>query len=155
MEVGEGMEGGGRMKGKESVTEEGKINMTNQREIQEEREMQDEERERGNGGGEREREKEQEKKMGEEREKEREKERRERERERERRELRKKLVALGVDSGDIILFNRKCSTMSLYGAMVCAGAKVLANSDYDHLGVVIRHANGQLFVLEANVGKRS
>eukprot|EP00899_Mesostigma_viride_P003093 jgi/Mesvir1/12785/Mv22838-RA.1 len=57
----------------------------------------------------------------------------------------------GLDSGDIVLFNRSCMAMPPYGAVICAGAKLLSNSKWDHLGIVIRRENGDLYLLEATV----
>lgn len=34
------------------------------------------------------------------------------------------LVPNDLDTGDILLFSRRCSDMSLFGAMLCYGAKV-------------------------------
>lgn len=59
----------------------------------------------------------------------------------------------GLDSGDIVLFNRRCTAMSLAGASLCIVSKLFSNSQWDHVGVVIRHpATGELFFLEADFG---
>ena len=34
------------------------------------------------------------------------------------------LVPNDLDTGDILLFSRRCSDLSLFGAMLCYGAKV-------------------------------
>ena len=34
------------------------------------------------------------------------------------------VVPNDLDTGDILLFSRRCSDMSLFGAMLCYGAKV-------------------------------
>lgn len=59
----------------------------------------------------------------------------------------------GLDSGDIVLFNRRCTSMSLTGAALCIVAKLFSNSQWDHVGVVVRHpATGELLFLEADFG---
>lgn len=59
----------------------------------------------------------------------------------------------GLDSGDIVLFNRRCTSMSPSGAVLCFVAKVFSNSIWDHVGVVIRDPRtGELLFLEADFG---
>ena len=59
----------------------------------------------------------------------------------------------GLDSGDIVLFNRRCLSMPPAGAALCAVSKLFSNSAWDHVGVVIRHpATGELLFLEADFG---
>lgn len=59
----------------------------------------------------------------------------------------------GLDSGDVVLFNRRCSSMSVKGAILCGISKAFSNSQWDHVGVVIRHpATGELLFLEADFG---
>ena len=57
-----------------------------------------------------------------------------------------------LDTGDIILFNRPCLSMGFYGGLICAGAKIIGRSPWDHVGVIIRHPElDTLFVLEASL----
>lgn len=59
----------------------------------------------------------------------------------------------GLDSGDIVLFNRRCMSMSIAGAALCVVAKLFDNSQWDHVGVVVRHPDtGELLFLEADFG---
>lgn len=59
----------------------------------------------------------------------------------------------GLDSGDIVLFNRRCLSMPPAGAALCALAKFSHNSRWDHVGVVVRDpASGELLFLEADFG---
>eukprot|EP00178_Gracilaria_changii_P014614 TRINITY_DN410_c0_g1_i1.p1 TRINITY_DN410_c0_g1~~TRINITY_DN410_c0_g1_i1.p1 ORF type:complete len:1185 (+),score=147.68 TRINITY_DN410_c0_g1_i1:282-3836(+) len=59
----------------------------------------------------------------------------------------------GLDSGDIVLFNRRCTSMPLAGAVLCKVSKLFSNSQWDHVGIVIRHpATGELLFLEADFG---
>jgi CRP-like cAMP-binding protein len=59
----------------------------------------------------------------------------------------------GLDSGDVVLFNRRCMSMSPQGAALCAVAKLLSNSRWDHVGVVVRHPTSkELLFLEADFG---
>jgi len=58
-----------------------------------------------------------------------------------------------VDSGDIVLFNRRCTSMPPYGAAICIVAKFFSNSKWDHVGIVVRDPDSkQLFFLEADLG---
>ena len=59
----------------------------------------------------------------------------------------------GLDSGDIVLFNRRCSSMPVAGAALCVVSKLFSNSQWDHVGVVIRDPRtGELLFLEADFG---
>jgi cAMP-dependent protein kinase regulator len=59
----------------------------------------------------------------------------------------------GLDSGDVVLFNRRCMSMSPQGAALCAVAKLLSNSRWDHVGIVVRHPTSKdLLFLEADFG---
>lgn len=59
----------------------------------------------------------------------------------------------GLDSGDVVLFNRRCTSMPVTGALLCVVSKLFSNSQWDHVGVVIRHpATGELLFLEADFG---
>lgn len=59
----------------------------------------------------------------------------------------------GLDSGDIVIFNRRCMSMSVAGAALCLFAKLFSNSAWDHVGMVIRHPDtGELLFLEADFG---
>lgn len=45
----------------------------------------------------------------------------------------------GLDTGDLVLFDRPCLKMGgVFGAAVCAAAKVVGGSPFDHVGVVVR-----------------
>lgn len=58
---------------------------------------------------------------------------------------------LEIDTGDIVLFNRPCSQMSFFGALICFSTKMLAQSSWDHIGVVLKDESGDLFLLEAGI----
>lgn len=70
---------------------------------------------------------------------------------------------LHVDSGDIVVFDRACGSMSLYGAAICVCAKFFGNTQWDHNGVVIRDphyrassdndddGSGGLYLMEATL----
>lgn len=46
----------------------------------------------------------------------------------------------GLDTGDLVLFDRPCLKMGgFFGAAVCAAAKVMGSSPFDHIGVVVRN----------------
>lgn len=65
----------------------------------------------------------------------------------------KVILPAGLDSGDVVLFNRRCASMSVKGAILCGISKAFSNSQWDHVGVVIRHpATGELLFLEADFG---
>ncbi|BAM83499.1 similar to mitochondrial calcium-dependent solute carrier [Cyanidioschyzon merolae strain 10D] len=57
----------------------------------------------------------------------------------------------GLDAGDIVLFNRRCLAMAPLGALICAVAKAMSNSRWDHVGIVVRKEDGSLHLLEANL----
>uniref|UniRef100_M4B5R5 Cyclic nucleotide-binding domain-containing protein n=1 Tax=Hyaloperonospora arabidopsidis (strain Emoy2) TaxID=559515 RepID=M4B5R5_HYAAE len=78
------------------------------------------------------------------------------------RRVRRLLRALSLDTGDVLLFDRKCSSMGVYGGAICVCAKLLGQTHWDHTGVIVRisseeksseEKSGQeeeeLFVLEA------
>lgn len=45
----------------------------------------------------------------------------------------------GLDTGDLVLFDRPCLKMGgFFGAAICAAAKVVGGSPFDHVGVVVR-----------------
>lgn len=48
------------------------------------------------------------------------------------------ILPSGLDSGDIVLFNRRCLSMPPYGAAICGVAKLFSNSSWDHVGIVVR-----------------
>lgn len=68
---------------------------------------------------------------------------------------------LHVDTGDVIIFDRACSSMNAYGAAICVCAKFFGNTQWDHNGVVIRDPHydpandadnsGGLYLLEASL----
>lgn len=63
------------------------------------------------------------------------------------------VIPNGVDSGDIVLFNRRCWSMKPLGALLCLGSKAVSNSRYDHIGLVIKDPDtGELLFLEADFG---
>ena len=71
------------------------------------------------------------------------------------------LVPNDLDTGDILLFSRRCSDMNLFGACLCYGAKVRIivfshyqqqYSPWDHICVIVKNPeNGKLYALEAAV----
>ncbi|KAG7384629.1 hypothetical protein PHYPSEUDO_002443 [Phytophthora pseudosyringae] len=72
--------------------------------------------------------------------------------------VRQLLRDLRVDTGDVVLFDRKCSSMGLYGGAICACAKFFGQTQWDHNGVVVRAPSlapdaaspeDELFLLEA------
>jgi hypothetical protein len=60
--------------------------------------------------------------------------------------------AVRVDPGDVILFSRKCTTMDPISASICLGAKWGTLSEWDHVGIVTRNCEGELEIVEANIG---
>ncbi len=53
-----------------------------------------------------------------------------------------------LDTGDLVLFNRRCGAMGPVGAAVCTAAKLYGR--YDHLGVVVKEAGtGALMLIDA------
>ncbi|GAB5036577.1 mitochondrial carrier family [Nannochloropsis oceanica] len=54
-----------------------------------------------------------------------------------------------LETGDLVLFNRRCGAMGPVGAVVCQAAKLYGR--YDHLGVVVREEKegGRLMLLDA------
>ncbi|KAG2787517.1 hypothetical protein Pcac1_g2972 [Phytophthora cactorum] len=72
--------------------------------------------------------------------------------------VRQLLRDLRVDTGDVVLFDRKCSSMGLYGGAICVCAKFFGQTQWDHNGVVVRAPSlapdakspeDELFLLEA------
>ncbi|ETL78301.1 hypothetical protein L917_20856 [Phytophthora nicotianae] len=72
--------------------------------------------------------------------------------------VRQLLRDLHVDTGDVVLFDRKCSSMGLYGGAICVCAKFFGQTQWDHNGVVVRAPSlapnakspeDELFLLEA------
>ncbi len=43
-----------------------------------------------------------------------------------------------VDTGDILLYDRKCKTMSFNGAILCTLAKIASKSQWDHVVSVLQ-----------------
>ncbi len=67
--------------------------------------------------------------------------------------LKRSSCPAGLDSGDIVLFNRRCMSMAPTGAALCAVAKFFSNSAWDHVGIVVTDPNtGELLFLEADFG---
>lgn len=51
----------------------------------------------------------------------------------------------GLDTGDLILFDRPCLKMGgFFGAAICAAAKLMSGSPFDHIGVVVREREREL-----------
>ena len=50
-----------------------------------------------------------------------------------------------LDTGDIILFNRRCLSMNAFGALLCVSAKWFGQTVWDHIAVVVKR-NDQVFV---------
>lgn len=56
-----------------------------------------------------------------------------------------------IEAGDLLLVCRPCHRMDLFTMSLCYGAKVLGNTDWDHLGIVVEDPEShELFLLEAN-----
>eukprot|EP00903_Cladosiphon_okamuranus_P018581 g17104.t1 len=56
-----------------------------------------------------------------------------------------------LDTGDLVLFDRPCLKMGgFFGAAVCAAAKVMSGSPFDHVGVVVKDENGLNTMVEAS-----
>ncbi|KAF0696241.1 Aste57867_12999 [Aphanomyces stellatus] len=64
-------------------------------------------------------------------------------------DLMKLLDQMQLDTGDVVLFDRKCSAMSLYGGLICYSAKAWGGTRWDHNGVVVKTDDGKLMFLEA------
>ena len=47
-------------------------------------------------------------------------------------------ILTGLDTGDLVLFDRPCSKMGSIIGIVCSTAKVVGGSPFDHIGVVVR-----------------
>jgi len=62
---------------------------------------------------------------------------------------RQELDALGLETGDLVLFDRRCSSMSPSGCVLCVCAKLVSGSRWDHIGIVVQDPLGQLRLLEA------
>ncbi|CAH0479416.1 unnamed protein product [Peronospora belbahrii] len=52
--------------------------------------------------------------------------------------LRQLLQDLHINTGDVVLFDRQCSSMGLYGSALCICAKFFGQTQWDHNGVIIR-----------------
>lgn len=72
--------------------------------------------------------------------------------------VRQLLRDLNIDTGDVVLFDRSCSSMGLYGGAICVCAKLFGQTQWDHNGVVVRAPwlapdaqtpEDELFLLEA------
>ena len=51
----------------------------------------------------------------------------------------------GLDTGDLVLFDRPCLKMGgFFGAAICAAAKVVGGSPFDHIGVVVRKTEREI-----------
>ena len=59
-------------------------------------------------------------------------------------ELARMLEELQLDTGDVVLFDRKCNLMSVYGAVICHGAKLVGQTRWDHNGVIYKTDDGNL-----------
>lgn len=56
-----------------------------------------------------------------------------------------------LDSGDLILVNRPCFSLEIREAVLCKGLKVLTNSKWDHIGLVVRGKNNELHILHVRL----
>ncbi|CAM9376650.1 unnamed protein product, partial [Hapterophycus canaliculatus] len=57
----------------------------------------------------------------------------------------------GLDTGDLILFDRPCLKMGgFFGAAICAAAKLMSGSPFDHIGVVVKDEKGLNVMVEAS-----
>ncbi|DAZ94508.1 TPA: hypothetical protein N0F65_011861 [Lagenidium giganteum] len=73
-----------------------------------------------------------------------------RDKDEQRRMIEELLSDLQVDTGDVVLFDRKCTSMGLYGGSICVCAKFFGGTQWDHNGVVLKDsATGTLFLMEA------
>lgn len=67
------------------------------------------------------------------------------------------LEDLHVDTGDVVVFDRACTSMNLYGGTICVCAKLFGQTQWDHNGVVIRDRSQSetsaeaLYLLEATL----
>ena len=58
----------------------------------------------------------------------------------------------GVDTGDIVLFDRSCFSLGIWGGLICTGAKFVGQTEWDHIGVVLRDpVSGELYLAEADL----
>ncbi|OQS06135.1 Mitochondrial Carrier (MC) Family [Thraustotheca clavata] len=57
-------------------------------------------------------------------------------------QLRQLLEKLDLDTGDVVLFDRKCNLMSAYGMILCHGAKFFGQTRWDHNGVIYKTDKG-------------
>jgi hypothetical protein len=60
-------------------------------------------------------------------------------------------VQVHIDDGDVLIFDRPCTSMDPLSAVICIGAKLSTISAWDHVGIVVRGHDGNLNVLEANM----
>ncbi|CAM9350083.1 unnamed protein product, partial [Ectocarpus sp. 4 AP-2014] len=57
----------------------------------------------------------------------------------------------GLDTGDLVLFDRPCLKMGgFFGAAICAAAKVVGGVPFDHIGVVVKDEKGLNVMVEAS-----
>eukprot|EP00944_MAST-04C_sp_MAST-4C-sp1_P000193 g193.t1 len=63
-------------------------------------------------------------------------------------------ISESINTGDLVIFNRRCSLMNPCGAAACVGTKLASTKskmiDYDHCGVIIVRKDGTPHILEAN-----
>ncbi|ETV87519.1 hypothetical protein, variant [Aphanomyces astaci] len=64
-------------------------------------------------------------------------------------ELEKLLDKMNLDTGDVVLFDRKCNSMGVYGGVICHSAKLFGQTRWDHNGVIYKTDDGKLMFLEA------
>ncbi|RHY28434.1 hypothetical protein DYB32_005981 [Aphanomyces invadans] len=67
-------------------------------------------------------------------------------------ELKGILEKMNLDTGDVVLFDRKCNSMGLYGGMICHSAKLFGQTRWDHNGVIVKTDDG-LNNLASCIGK--
>ncbi|KDO33305.1 hypothetical protein SPRG_02114 [Saprolegnia parasitica CBS 223.65] len=66
-------------------------------------------------------------------------------------ELAALLAKLDLDTGDVVLFDRKCHLMNAYGMILCEGAKIFGQTRWDHNGVIYKTDAGELMFMEASL----
>ncbi|RHY14082.1 hypothetical protein DYB36_002803 [Aphanomyces astaci] len=57
-------------------------------------------------------------------------------------ELEKLLDKMNLDTGDVVLFDRKCNSMGVYGGVICHSAKLFGQTRWDHNGVIYKTDDG-------------
>ncbi|RYG93697.1 hypothetical protein EON65_58525, partial [archaeon] len=61
-------------------------------------------------------------------------------------------MKIKLEAGDLLLVSRPCHKMDPISMGICYGAKLMGNSDFDHIGIVVEDpVTHELFLLEANM----